>query len=138
MPRDSSAIHRHADRGAPQRILVSRGATLEGFIRETTDTAGMSLRDLDPLTALVVHTRNSQYRIIVSRGTEVIVQGGSFFPDPTPACVDGSSLGSSLLKLGWIGVGLRMEIRTAGQRVVTSVVRSIALEEPDVTSRRPH
>ncbi len=105
---------------------------------EIAEAPGVSLCDLEPLTVLVVHTRNSRYRIIVSRGADVIVQGGSFFPDPTPVSIDGSSHGSSFLKLAWIGVGLRMEIRRSAQRIVTSEVQSIVREEPDVTSRRPH
>jgi len=121
----------------PQPTRIARGATLEGFVAETTGAAGILLRDLEPLAALVVQTRNTRYRIIVTRGDEIVIQGGSFFPDPTPAHLDGASLGSSFLKLGWIGVGLRMEIRAGGQRIVTTSVRSIGREEAS-TVARPH
>jgi len=132
---DSSTIHRIGPRPEPTR--VARGATLDGFVAETTNAAGVLLRDLEPLTTLIVQTRNTRYRIIVTRGDEIVVQGGSFFPDPTPAHLDGGSLGSSFLKLGWIGVGLRMEIRIDTQRIVTTTVRSIAQEQDGQTSR-PH
>jgi hypothetical protein len=39
--------------------------------------------------------------------------------------LEGASLGGSFLKVGWIGVGLRMEIRDESRRIVTSPVRHI-------------
>ena len=116
--------------------VLSRGGTLDGFA-DAAAGAGLSVLALQPLTALFVETRNTRYHIIVSRGDEILIQGGAFFPDPTPARLDGASLGSSLLKVGWIGIGLRMEIRTAGQRIVTTSVRSIVQAEPE-TIARPH
>ena len=108
--------------------LVPRAATLDGFVDETADARGIHLRDVEPLTTLMVRTRNSQYRIVVSHDTSVIVQGGQFFPDATPGRIDGSGFGGSLLKVGWIGIGLRMEIFADGQRIITSPVREIAVE----------
>ena len=138
MAHDSSTIHRLDEAGRrSDTTRVARGATLEGFVSETAGAAGVLLRDLEPLTTLVVHTRNTRYHIIVTREDEIVVQGGSFFPDPTQAHLDGASLGSSFLKIGWIGVGLRMEIRAGGQRIVTTSVRSIARDE-QTTSARPH
>ena len=135
MSQDSSSIHRVGAR--PESSGVVRGATLDGFVTGTVDAAGILLRDVEPLTTLVVHTRNTRYRIIVTRDDDIVVQGGSFFPDPTPAHLDGASLGSSFLKLGWIGVGLRMEIRAGGQRIVTTTVRSVMREE-HARAARPH
>jgi hypothetical protein len=135
MAQDSSTIHRLGRHPNPTR--VARGATLEGFVAETTGAAGVLLRDLQPLTTLSVQTQNTRYQIIVTRGDEIVVQGGAFFPDPTQAHLDGASLGSSFLKIGWIGLGLRMEIRVGGQRIVTTPVKSIGREEAAVTSR-PH
>jgi hypothetical protein len=116
--------------------VLARGGTLDGFA-DAAGGAGLSVLALQPLTALFVETRNTRYHIIVSRGDEILIQGGTFFPDPTPARLDGASLGSSLLKIGWIGIGLRMEIRAAGQRIVTTTVRSIVQTEPE-TIARPH
>lgn len=93
---------------------------------------GVHLRQLAPLTTLLVWTRNSLYRIVVMEGVDVYVQGGAFFPDPTPARLEGASMGGGLLKLGWIGVGLVMEIRAGGMHVVTSPVRAIATERQDI------
>jgi hypothetical protein len=89
---------------------------------------GVSLRDLEPLTTLLVRTCNSLYRIVVSQHHSVFVQGGQFFPEMTDARLDGSSFGGSFLKVGWIGVGLRMEFWDGSQRIVTSPVRAIDCE----------
>ena len=105
--------------------LVPRVATLDGFAAAFAAADGISLRDLDPLTTLLVRTRNSRYRIVISQNTAVLIQGGRFFPELTDACLEGSSFGGSFLKIGWIGVGLRMEIWAGGQRIVTSPVRAI-------------
>ena len=92
---------------------------------------GVDLHQLPPSAVLLVLTRNSLYRIVVTEGSHVYVQGGRFFPDPTPAHLDGASLGGSFLRIGWIGVGLRMELRAEGKRIVTSPVRAVA-SEPEV------
>jgi len=107
---------------------VPRVATLDGFADETADMPGVDLRDVEPLTTIAIRTRNSQYRIIVTRGTSVVVQGGQFFPDAIAARVEGSGFGGSLLKVGWIGIGLRMEIFAGDQRIITSPVRDISIE----------
>ena len=116
--------------------LVARGATLDGFAAETAG-AGVQVRELEPLTSLIVHTRNSRYHVVISAGAQIMIQGGSFFPEPTAARLDGSSLGSCFLKVGWIGVGLRMEISARGQRIVTTAVRAIARDDR-AGAERPH
>src|SRR5688572_14339020 len=116
--------------------VVAHGSTLDGFVAAATGI-GVALGSVEPLTSLVVETRNTRYHIIVRRSDEIVIQGGSFFPDPTPAHFEGASLGSSLLRLGWIGLGLRMEIRANGQRIVTTPVRRITRAESETPSR-PH
>ena len=109
-------------------VLVPRAATLDGFVALSSAADGISLRDLDPLTTLLVRTCNSHYRIVISQNTEVFVQGGQFFPDVTAARLEGSSFGGSFLKVGWIGVGLRMEIWANDLRIITSPVCAIDRE----------
>jgi hypothetical protein len=116
---------------------VSRAATLTGFTSAVSSTNGVQLRDLPPMTTLVVRTRNSEYHIVVSSGDEVLVKGGHFFPSLTEARFSGASVGGSFLKVGWIGVGLRMEILAEGRRIVTSPVYDIATAA-DSSSQRIH
>lgn len=120
----------------PVRPVPTQAATLEGFAVATSGP-GIALRLLEPLTELDVQTRNTRYHIVVSRDADIVIQGGAFFPTPTRAHVEGSSLGGNLLKVGWIGLGLRMEIVADGRRIVTTAVRSIVrLDDQDAV--RPH
>jgi hypothetical protein len=101
---------------------------VDHFIDLMDPVEGVYLRQLPPLTTLMVWTRNSLYRMVVTEGSSVQVQGGTFFPNFTPALVDGASMGRGVLKKGWISVGLEMEIRARGRRIVTSPVQAITTE----------
>ena len=93
--------------------------------------SAIDVRTLAPRTELVVKTRNSRYHLIMCQGgSRALVQGGHDFPTETEAHIDGSMLGESSLKVGWIAVGLSLEIAVGTQRVVTSRVCSI-----DIMSR---
>ncbi len=116
-------------------MATGSASTLDEFADEVSATEGVSLTELEPLTTLLVRTCHSLYRIIVWRGTTVLVQGGRRFPDVTVGRLNGSSLGGSVLKLAWIGVGLRMEICAGGRRIVTSPVREITTERDPSTAR---
>lgn len=115
--------------------VAAQGSTLDSFVAAATAGAGVAIGSVEPLTSFIVETRNTRYRIIVTRNDEIVIQGGSFFPDPTPARFEGASLGTNLLRLGWIGLGLRMEIRANGQRIVTTPVQTITRT---VMESRPH
>ena len=123
--------------GQADAVVVPRRSTLDGFTEEVSRADGIGLLDVSALTTLVAQTENSVYRITVVQphAKEVVVQGGAFFPEPTRACLSGSSFGGSCLKLGWVGVGLRMEFHAEDLWVITSYVRTITVE-PSPT-RRP-
>jgi hypothetical protein len=90
----------------------------------------IDVRSLLPGTTLIVDTRNSSYRVATRGewGGNVLVQGGSFFREETKARVAGSTARGSAIKIGWICVGLRMEISVGRRRFVTSPVQSIRVE----------
>lgn len=102
---------------------------MDSFLKLIQQADGVKLDQLEPMTTLVVRTLNSLYRLIVADGSDVLVQGGSFFPEPTFAKLDGASAGGSVLKTGWIGVGLLMEFRVEGKRIITSPVLAIETEQ---------
>lgn len=110
---------------ATRRRARTALTTLDAFAAAASGP-GVALRQVEPLTELLVQTQNTRYRIVTAPDGDVVIQGGAFFPDPTRALVEGASAGGSLLKVGWIGVGFRMEIVAGGQRIVTTPVRSIA------------
>jgi len=78
---------------------------------------------------ITVRTRHSVYEVVVLTPTtaDVLVRGGAFFTDWTPARVAGSSLGGSFLKLHAIYVGFRMEIIDGRRSIVTSTVQTVSL-----------
>ena len=122
---------------AHSTTLVTRTATLDGFVDSAAGAEGVCVRDLEPLTTLLVRTCNSRYRIMISDDAAIFVQGGRFFPEMTHATLEGASAGGSFLRVAWIAVGLRMEIFSGGQRIITSPVRAIT-REPHAPSRFTH
>ena len=90
------------------------------FIDLTDAVESVHLRQLPPLTTLLVWTTNTLYRIVVTEGSNVYVRGGTFFPNFTPALVEGAR----------IGVGVLMEMRASGRWIVTSPVCAITTERP--------
>ncbi len=110
--------------------VVPRVSTLDGFVEAVSHTKGVGLADVDTFSTLVVRTRNSIYHITILRpyAREILVQGGAFFAARTRACLNGSSFGGSCLKLGWVGIGSHMEFHADDQWIITSRVRSLAVE----------
>ena len=117
-------------RASTDAVAVPRRCTLDGFAEEVSRADGIGLADLDPITTLLVRTENSLYQITVvqPRQTDVLVQGGEFFPETTPARLSESSFGGSCLKMAWVGIGLRMEFHYDGGWIITSCVRSISIQ----------
>ena len=108
---------------------------MDNFLKLSQPIQGVELDHLEPLTTLLVWTWNSVYRVIIAQGSDVLVQGGAYFPELTPAHVEGATAGGSALKLGWIALGLLMELHASGQRIVTSPVVAIATARSDVSVR---
>jgi hypothetical protein len=92
--------------------------------------SGIGLRSLPSGTAVIVNTCNSRYRLTLldDDGCEALVQGGHHFPQETEVHVAGATLGGSRIKIGWIGVGLFLELSVGRKRILTSRVRSISVE----------
>ncbi len=87
-------------------LSYSAGADLETWTKHEW-TEGLQIDTLQELDTLSVRTLNNVYEIIVLHPmkAEVLVRGGKFFPEYTPAVLAGSSLGGSFLKLHGIYVG---------------------------------
>lgn len=75
---------------------------------------------------------SSRYRLVVLDGADHrVLSAGGVFPHAVSAVLQGASNGGGLVKIGWIGVGLRMELIAEGKRIVTSPVRSIVRVKND-------
>ena len=112
-------------------IELARRDTPREFLEIVSSGEGVSLCHLAPCTSLLVWTLNSLYRIVTMHPPEMCVQGAVFFPEPTAArLVGSSSVPGGWLKVGWIGVGHRIELRSRDQYFVTSPVRAITWTDP--------
>ena len=88
------------------------------------------LDQLSALERMVITTRNHTYEVIVtSPGTgDVLVRGGTVFPRFMAAHLNGSTLGGSLIKLGSVNVGFRVEFTIEGHApIVTTRVQTLAV-----------
>jgi hypothetical protein len=94
---------------------------------------GVQVATFPDMSEIVVQTRNSTYEITVIDGVsrEILIRGGKFFPQRTPARLCGSSLRGGFLKLGGIYAGFSMEVLFEGQTVVTTSVQSIRVCSPN-------
>jgi hypothetical protein len=106
-----------------------RGDTLEGVALRSGATEGVAIDSLAPGTALLVNTRNSQYRfVILFDPCLVLVKGGAMFPDVAVVRLEGATYGGSALKMGWILVGFQIEMWLGLVRIRSSRVRSVSIE----------
>lgn len=97
------------------------------------DIGGIDTHKLKPGTAITVTTEGSTYKIVVKDNEEITIEGGRMkdgslrYPSPTPAVFVGSLL-NGFLKPHWIGFLMKMEFYDGHTFVITSKVRSAALD----------
>jgi hypothetical protein len=119
------------EEGVPPDVhLIASARTLDGFAFQLGDADGVDVRELAAGAIVTVRTRNSWYRLVMVEPVtqRVLVSGGDWFREPTDAQLVGSTGGGSMLKPGWVGVGVRMELRHRNQPITTSVVDAVTLE----------
>lgn len=92
-------------------------------------TEGVQLESLPDMETLSLRTENSTYEITVISGRtgDILIRGGRFFPEFTPARLAGSSLGGSFLKLRGIYVGFNLEVHFDKRLIITSRVRKVTV-----------
>jgi hypothetical protein len=107
---------------------IPAGAVLDKWSEDPWSN-GVQVDRMDDMEKLFIQTRNSSYEIIVIDGQsgEILVRGGQFFPELTPARLAGATLGGSFCKMRGIYAGFRMEINANGKRTVTTPVESIGV-----------
>src|SRR5216117_4141325 len=110
------------------KVSCSASALLDTWFAHDW-TEGVQLETRQDMERLIIRTENSTYEITVicPRTGEILIRGGRFFPEFTPARLAGSSLGGSFLKIGGIYTGFKMEINSGGRVIITSRVRSIEI-----------
>ena len=104
--------------------------SLDAFALDPGCSRGVFLDSLEPGTHVVVGTAHSCYRFVVTDPARrrATVVGGAMFPEAIEVRVDGATMGGSVIKSGWIGVGLRMELSLGLKRITTSPVKFLAID----------
>lgn len=81
------------------------------LMKEQEELGGIDTRKLEPGTRVEVQTKNSLYKFeFLDQEGQCTIQGGKFFPDPVKIVFPGSTWGGSMLKIGWIGYKMRLEL----------------------------
>src|SRR5262252_8395641 len=109
-------------------VSCSASELLDTWSSHTWDE-GVQLENIQDMETLAVRTENSTYEITVicGRTGEILIRGGRFFPEFTPARLAGSSLGGSFLKLRGIYVGFSLEVHFDKRLIITSRVRNLSV-----------
>src|SRR5262245_40297367 len=112
---------------------IPRYCTLEGVTEISHALEGVTLMTLETCDMIQARTRNSVYEIFLlePQSGRALVRGGKYFSEPTEATVSGSTFGGCMIKRGWLGVGLQMEIYSNGHCTVTSPLQSLRVERVD-------
>lgn len=105
----------------------------DGFVDEAfsdSPIAGLPLETLTPFDTILVRTRNSEYRLLLLNPTtgRCLVDGLRDFAGPVDAVIYGSTYGGTTFKVGFIGVGLRLEMWVKDNLVSTSPVQAVSVE----------
>ena len=92
---------------------------------------GVHLDDLSPGNVLEVKPQNHWYTIVIgSRGEDLICGHPQYCPDPVAVRIEGSTWGGSMLKLRFVGRGMRLEFQhPTHRRIVTSRIADIRAKE---------
>lgn len=90
---------------------------------------GVQVDQLRELDTLAIQTLYHTYEVIVINPStaDVLIRGGEFFPERTPAHISGATLRGSFLKLRGIYVGFNLEVLSNGRTITTSPVKSIGI-----------
>jgi len=88
---------------------------------------GVHLRDVMPGTVLEVETENRAYTIQYKGLGQALISGHPiFFPEPVLVTIRGSTWGGSMIKTGYIGRGMRLELgHPTYMPITTSVIREV-------------
>ena len=87
---------------------------------------GIELSQVKPGTILEVQTKNNAYTVIPQESGEMLIWGHpEYCPEPILTPSLGSAYLTGVLRLGYLGPGMRLTFPTEGRRVITS--RIVAL-----------
>ena len=98
-------------------------------IGESELSGGVRIRDLPVGSTVKFQTRGSLYLLEKRADGDYLSGNPHYVPVPTKVNVHGSTWGGSMLKLGYIGIGMHVEFSINGKTVLTSEVLDVRVEE---------
>jgi hypothetical protein len=100
---------------------------VNGRIVQSEIEGGVHLGDLPAGAVLEIETENRSYTIEYRGLNQALISGHPVFcPEPTLVTINGSTWGGSMIKIGFIGRGMRLEFRSSDfDPITTSVVRDV-------------
>ncbi len=90
------------------------------LIEDQNKLGGIDISKLKLGTNLLIYTKNSEYDITVLGERKILLKGGKYFKEFTECYLNGSTWGTSMLKLHWIGYEMLMEIVTSDNKIIRS------------------
>jgi hypothetical protein len=96
---------------------------LLALIKKSEKDGGIFLNDVPKRALVEVQTNNSIYTIAIIdvKKAEVIVKGNNkHLATPKTCFLLGSTYGGSMLKLGWIGVDMHLQVSVIGGPILTT------------------
>jgi hypothetical protein len=108
-------------------FTIPRFRTIDGATSISPKLEGVTLLRLEACDTIFARTNNHDYEIFLldPDSGRALVKGGKYLVEPTEATVVGSTFGGCMLKVGWLVVGMRMEIHAEGQYLTTSPLESL-------------
>lgn len=94
---------------------------------------GVFLGDLQPRTVLQIQTQHHCYTALFLGDNQALIWGHpEFCPQPVPVAIAGSTWGGTMLKVRYVGRGMRLEFHHPGYRtpIVTSPIQEINEQRP--------
>ena len=101
---------------------------VNGHIVGSEIEGGVFLRDLPSATVLQIQTQHHCYTALLLGDRSALISGHpQYCPQPVPVKIAGSTWGGSMLKMRFIGRGMRLEFYHPDYRtpIITSVIQEI-------------
>ena len=114
---------------------VNLGDDVNNNIVQSEIEGGVFLSDLQPLTVLQIQTQHHCCTAVFLGDNQALLSGHpEFCPSPVAVAIVGSTWGGTMLKMRYLGRGMRLEFHHPAYRtpIVTSPIREINEHRPRV------
>ena len=99
-------------------------------IAQSENDGGVFLKELAVGSRLFVQTKNTLYEIEKCGDDDFCISGNkNYCPDPVKAYIAGSTWGGSMLKVGFVGIGMHLEFSTKLHPGVTTTSTILSVAE---------